>query len=54
MMGSLRDLEGPLERRQISLRITASYGIANVPEARLVAREHDEAKPEPIGERQAR
>ncbi|HEX7431143.1 MAG TPA: hypothetical protein VF293_03025 [Candidatus Limnocylindrales bacterium] len=53
-MGSLGELEGPAKRRQISLRITAGYGVANVPEARLVAGEHDEAEPEPIGKRQAR
>jgi hypothetical protein len=52
-MGSLGELEGPAKWRQISLRITVSYGVANVPEARLVAGERDEAEPEPIGERQA-
>jgi hypothetical protein len=53
-MGSLGELKGSAKRLQISLRIAASYGVANVPEAGLVAGERDEAEPEPIGERQAR
>ena len=52
-MGSLGELEGPAKRLQISLRIAASYGVADVPETRLVAGVRDEAEPEPIGERQA-
>jgi len=52
-MGSLGELKGSAKRLQISLRIAASYGVANVPEARLVTGERDEAEPEPIGERQA-
>lgn len=52
-MGSLGGLEGSAKRLQIGLRIAARYGVANVPEARLVAGVRDEAEPEPIGERQA-
>jgi hypothetical protein len=54
VVGALGDLEGQTQGRQISLRVAASYGVSNVSKAGLVAGEHDEAKPEPIRERQAR
>jgi hypothetical protein len=54
MVGPLGDLEGQTEGRQISLRVAASYGVSDVSKPGLVAGKHDEAKPEPIRERQAR